>query len=365
MNGFKQAIFQKRLNRFTIQCTLNGKRTLAYLPNTGRLWELLIPDRTIFLKKSSGTIPYTAWAIVRDKNIVCLHTHYTNFIAESLLKEGLILKNYMIISKEKVIIKNHRSDFLLFRNGKDIPLEVKSCTLYSGLISMFPDAITIRGRMHLEVLAQINGELLFIVHSPDVKFFLPDFHTDPLFSKTLYDNRTKLKIHAVAVKWDESLNFKYVRELEIPWHIYENEARDKGSYMIVGCLDKDRKISIGNLKEILFQKGFYIYTGSAMNSLTKRLNRHRKKKKLIHWHIDYLIPHLCDIKTITIQSSEPLECLIANDLIEKTEYCIRNFGSSDCDCKSHLFFMKNNPFEKEQFVNTILKYRIDRLSKFL
>lgn len=363
MNGFEKALFKKRLNRFTIQGILDGQKILAYLPNPGRLWELLIPDRIVFLKKSNKTIPYTAWAVIRNQNIICLHTHYTNFVAETLLNEGLILKDYRILSKEKVI-KNHRIDFLLLKDGKDIPLEVKSCTLYSDWIAMFPDAITIRGKKHIELLSESNGELLFIVHSPDVKFFLPDFHTDPLFSKTLYENRFKLKINAIAIKWDDSLNFQYVKTLDIPWHIYESEAKDKGSYLIVGLLLEDQKISIKNLKERLFQKGFYIYVSSEKNSLTKRLNQYRRMKEPVQ-PIDYLISYLTDLKIIPIQSSESLECLIANDLLNITECFINDFGSFYCDCKSHLYFLKNNPFENEQFINIILKYRINRLSKFL
>lgn len=359
----EKGIFLRRLNRFTIECIVNNEITYAYLPNPGRLWELLIPNKTIFLKKSSGNLPFVVWAVKRDENIICLHTHYTNTVAEDLINNGTILKGYRIVSKEKSI-DNHRIDFLISDGNKAIPLEVKSCTLYSGLIAMFPDAITVRGKRHVELLSEIGGGILFIVHCPEVKYFLPDFHTDPLFSKAIYENREKLLIRVISIKWDESLNFQFVRQLDIPWYIYEKEAKDKGSYLIVGLIDKDKKLSIGRLEKRLFKEGYYIYVGSAMGSLSKRLNRHHKKKKSMHWHIDYLIAHFTDYKTIPIQSSEPLECKIAKDLSNIAE-SINNFGSSDCDCISHLYYIKDDPFTKEEFLKILLDYRINRLSKFI
>lgn len=363
IDNLEKGIFLKRINRFTIQCIVNEKVTLAYLPNPGRLWELLIPNRIIYLKKGKGNLPFTVWAVKRDENIICLHTHYTNFVTEELISKELILKNYRILSKETKI-DSHRIDFLISKKEKKIPLEVKSCTLYDNSIAMFPDAITVRGRRHVELLSEIGGGIVFLVHCPDVKYFLPDFHTDPSFSKVLYENRNRLMIKAFSLKWDESLNFQLIRQLEIPWHIYEREAKDRGSYLIVGYIDKDKEIFVSRFGKKFFQVGYYIYVGSAMGSLSKRLARYYRKNRATHWHIDYLIPHFIHFKTIPIQASELLECSIAKDLRNISDY-INSFGSSDCDCLSHLYYLKDDPFTKEEFINIILKYRISRLSKYL
>lgn len=359
----EKGIFLKRINRFTIKCRVNEKILLAYLPNPGRLWELLIPNRIIYLKRGRGNLPFTVWAVKRDENIICLHTHYTNLVAENLINKGLILKCYRILSKEKTI-RNSRVDFLISKDEKAIPLEVKSCTLYNDSIAMFPDAITVRGRRHVELLSEFGGGIIFIVHCPDVKYFLPDFHTDPLFSKALYENRNRLMIKAFSLKWDESLNYQFIRQLDIPWHIYEKEAKDRGSYLIIGYVNKNKEISIGRLGSIMFQEGYYIYVGSAMSSLSKRLGRYHKKKISMHWHIDYLLPHFINFKIIPVQASETLECSIAKDLSNISD-AINSFGSSDCNCTSHLYYLKDDPFTKEEFINIILKYRINRLSKYL
>ncbi|MEO0232182.1 MAG: DNA/RNA nuclease SfsA [candidate division WOR-3 bacterium] len=351
------------MNRFTVECKLNNKRIKAYLPNPGRLWEILIPGKIIYLKRIKNK--FKVWAAERNGNIICLDTHYTNNVAREILKKGIIyeFKDYEI--KEEVKIENHRIDFVLKKGKEILPLEVKSCTLLSGEIAMFPDAITLRGKKHLEILAENNGAILFIVHHPDVKYFLPDFHTDPLFSETLWRLRMKIIIKAISIKWNKNENFEFIRELKIPWHVYEKEGKDKGSYIIYGELKRSISLKIGGLGEIFFKKGHYLYIGSSMNSLSSRIKRHLRKKKKLRWHIDYLIHYLENIKPIPIRASEFLECSISKEIEKISDGFIKNFGSSDCRCKSHLYFLKENPFKDEKFLNILLKYRIDRLRKFI
>ncbi len=365
--NLEEASFQRRLNRFVVEARLKGKLISAYLPNPGRLWELLIPERVVYLKKEKREgLPYTVWATERNGAIICLHTQYTNHVAERLIRCGVIkdFKGFTIIKKE-YSIDGHRVDFLI-KNGKTIlPLEVKSCTLFEDSIAMFPDAITERGRRHLEVLARNNGAVLFIVHYAGAEYFLPDFHTDPYFSETLYKLKDKIIIKAISIMWDKEMNFRFVRELSIPWHIYEKEAKDRGAYIITGLLRGARTIEIGSLGRISLKKGYYLYIGSAMNSLSSRIKRHLRKEKTIRWHIDYLIPYLQDIKAIPIQSSEDLECLLSESLSSISEGYIKGFGSSDCNCESHLYWMKGNPFYDERFSDILLKYRIGRLKDLI
>ncbi|KYK32267.1 MAG: endonuclease [Thermoplasmatales archaeon SG8-52-3] len=111
----------------------------------------------------------------------------------------------------------------------------------------------------------------------------------------------------------------------------------KGSYVLLIKLNENITIHIGKLGKIYFCKGFYVYIGSALNSLESRLNRHLRKNKNIHWHIDYF---LNAAKIIDIYYNENLvkdECVIANNF-EKKLLNINDFGSSDCKCKSHLFY---------------------------
>jgi len=118
----------------------------------------------------------------------------------------------------------------------------------------------------------------------------------------------------------------------------------KGAYVLLIKLDSDKKIKVGKLGKIFFKKGFYVYVGSALNGLEARLDRHKKTNKKFHWHIDYLLGHS---KIIGIFYKEGLvkeECNIANLFLKYDS--VLGFGSSDCKCKSHLFFSKNNEIIK-------------------
>jgi len=116
----------------------------------------------------------------------------------------------------------------------------------------------------------------------------------------------------------------------------------KGIYILIIKINRDVKVKIGSLGRIKFTKGFYVYVGSAQNNLEKRILRHLSKHKKIKWHIDYLLNN----KNIEIfqvfykKANKTQECKIAKEL-NKTEIPIKDFGCSDCKCKSHLFKIKD------------------------
>jgi sugar fermentation stimulation protein A len=198
---YLKARFLRRPNRFLVHCVHNQLGEIqAHLPNPGRLWELLLPGAIVYLKPAApsqekGAIKrktqYTAVAVEREGAPVFLHTHDTNQVARYLIENNLVLplKN-ATVKKAEVSVGRNRFDFLLGRNGKDIYLEVKSCTLFGNAVAMFPDAITERGRRHVLELAEmarsgIQTMIMFLVHSPKVTWFMPDYHTDFSFSTTL------------------------------------------------------------------------------------------------------------------------------------------------------------------------------------
>ncbi len=111
----------------------------------------------------------------------------------------------------------------------------------------------------------------------------------------------------------------------------------KGSYILLIKLDKNISINVGKLGKLEFFKGFYVYVGSALNGLKQRINRHLRKNKNIHWHIDYLLNFAKISDIYYFENSVKDECIIANNF-EKKLHNVKDFGSSDCKCKSHLFY---------------------------
>jgi Uri superfamily endonuclease len=114
----------------------------------------------------------------------------------------------------------------------------------------------------------------------------------------------------------------------------------KGVYQLHLRLDKPKRIRVGKLGVFTFPAGRYIYTGSAMNGLIGRLRRHLKKRKKLHWHIDYLLRH-AKIETIfVLETGERVECQL-NSLtlsLPNAKVVVKGFGCSDCRCSSHLVY---------------------------
>lgn len=371
----RRAEFLRRPNRFTVECLLGGTTVQAHLPNPGRLWELLLPGRTVFLAENHKTdrkTKYTAVAVLREGLPVFLHTHETNRAVEWLLQRGAVpgFETISGIEREKTVGES-RFDFLLRKNGRPFYLEVKSCTLFGDGVAMFPDAVTARGKRHLEALSRIAGDgkdcgVLFFVQWPRARFFLPDYHTDPDFAETFLAVRDKLRLQAVAARWNEDLSLSpEVRELVIPWDLIRREAKDRGSYLLLLRLDRGISLTVGKLGNVSFEKGYYVYAGSAKRGLSRRVERHLRLRKTFHWHIDFLRNAADRAVAVPIRSSFDDEHELARRLSELTGRSVPGFGSSDCSCDSHLFHMDTSPLSSPAFIDLILDFRIRRLEKLL
>ncbi len=89
---------------------------------------------------------------------------------------------------------------------------------------------------------------------------------------------------------------------------------------------------------------------SSSSSLENRVKRHLRfpDQKKNHWHIDYLLEskRAKIIKVYLIPNKKKLECMLAKELIDVSGTYVKNFGCSDCNCKSHLIYFE---YIDEQF----------------
>ena len=122
-------------------------------------------------------------------------------------------------------------------------------------------------------------------------------------------------------------------------HVLINKAK---TYVLFIDVFRDFSFFAGRLKDLYFKKGFYCYIGRARRGLGARVKRHLGKTKNIFWHIDYLLSsEYARVSEIRI-SIEDQECQTAKTLIKAGYDFIKKFGCSDCNCKSHLFFVRKN-----------------------
>jgi len=116
----------------------------------------------------------------------------------------------------------------------------------------------------------------------------------------------------------------------------------KGTYCLLINLEADLPIKIGKKGKMNFDKGCYVYVGSAMNSLDGRIRRHLRNNKKLHSHVDYLLDNQKSSVFDVYLSDDGVkhECELAN-YIACAGKEVQGFGCSDCKCNSHLVYFSN------------------------
>jgi Uri superfamily endonuclease len=116
----------------------------------------------------------------------------------------------------------------------------------------------------------------------------------------------------------------------------------KGVYYLVLELEKDSRIRVGK-RTLFFGQGSYVYVGSALNNLEKRIRRHLSTKKALHWHIDYFSRKARIVGYRTFETTKRMECLLSRKVEALADDSVAGFGCSDCRCRSHLHYFATNP----------------------
>ncbi|MCF7927575.1 MAG: DNA/RNA nuclease SfsA [Spirochaetales bacterium] len=369
-------LFLGRPNRFTVLADINGEAVRAHCPNPGRMEELLLPGARLIFEKAGKTASpqgrktdFTLVGIFYRKGVLPLHSSRANQLVSDLVLPRLFPWMYNL--RSEVRFGRSRFDFAFTAEGpagKDaVLLEVKSCTLIEEGTAMFPDAPTERGKRHLEELAALAGSrwegklikpmVLFLVASGRAERFLPNPHTDPAFSRALLQFSDTIDIRAVSVETDAS-GLMRIAEPELPVNLDPiRELPDGGAYLLLVRIETRKVIRIGSLGPLEFPRGWYVYAGSARRGLTARVARHKRQRKRMHWHIDYLLQEGSLVKSFPIRSRFDLECSLASHVRAAADGEVTNFGSSDCSCSSHLLFFDSDPRNNRRFVDTLLLFR--------
>ena len=115
----------------------------------------------------------------------------------------------------------------------------------------------------------------------------------------------------------------------------------KGSYFLVIRLAGDRNVRT-KAREFPLRAGYYVYVGSAMNSLEKRVARHFSKEKKLHWHIDYLLREAELLRAYLIPSEERLEERLSLEVSRFGEP-VEGFGAGDVKVSTNLYRFDREP----------------------
>ncbi|MHA1682396.1 MAG: DNA/RNA nuclease SfsA [Promethearchaeota archaeon] len=197
LNKVLNGRFVERPNKFIVIVELEGKgKVKAFLPDPGRLTELLLPGARVFLGKVESTTRKTMYDMVAVRHggtIVSVDTRVPNKFVGELLKNHYLFDFTFDSIKPEYTYGDSRLDFHATRGNKEYLMEVKSVTLVmDGNVGKFPDAPTKRGARHLRELTKAVGEgyeawIIFAAQRDDVESFEPNTVMDPEFSSALKD----------------------------------------------------------------------------------------------------------------------------------------------------------------------------------
>jgi len=196
-------VLVKRYKRFLADVRLDdGRVVVAHCPNTGSMRAVNVPGSRVWLAASDNPARKLAWTwelieLAQPDGATALASVHTGR-ANRIVEEGLSgaraprsLGDYEELKREAKV-EGARLDFRLRAEGRrDCFVEVKQVTLreHDGH-GYFPDAVSERGRRHLEVLAELAAEgqravLLFLVAHEGIRDVAPAAHLDPVYAETL------------------------------------------------------------------------------------------------------------------------------------------------------------------------------------
>lgn len=186
-----RATFLSRPNRFIAYVELDGQEVVCHVKNTGRCKELLIPGAVVYVEKCDNPLRKTLYdlvAVEKGKLLINMDSQAPNKAVQEWLASGK-WKSFSLLKPEQKY-GNSRFDFYLETPKEQAFLEVKGVTLEANGVVSFPDAPTERGIKHIEELLACQKDgykayLLFVIQMSPVKYFRPNWQTQPEFGEAL------------------------------------------------------------------------------------------------------------------------------------------------------------------------------------
>jgi len=120
-----------------------------------------------------------------------------------------------------------------------------------------------------------------------------------------------------------------------------------GTYALLLRSAASGRVALGRHGVLAVRCGWYVYVGSARGpgGLRARLAHHLRPARHPHWHIDYL-RQLAAVQEIWVsyeQRADEHSWARVFGAAEGGLIPADGFGSSDCDCRTHLFFFRRRP----------------------
>ena len=194
-----------RRKRFLADVELaDGTRDIAHCANSGRMTACFIPGGRVLLSPATNPARKLRWSWevafggACGRVAILVHTGRPNAIVAEGISAGRIpsLAGYTTLRREVRYDENSRCDIVLegpppTQSAPRCFVEVKNVTLWTGgRGGAFPDAVSERGRKHLEALTRVveggdRAVLLYLVSRADIDVVRPADAIDPAYGRAL------------------------------------------------------------------------------------------------------------------------------------------------------------------------------------
>ena len=185
----------QRYKRFLADVELDdGTKVTAHCTNSGTMKSCLEDGAEVYLTPVNDPKRRTkfTWEMIKiDERWVGINTNNPNKIVFEAVSNNLIpeLSGYDFVKRE-VKYGDSRFDVMAQKDGETCFIEVKNVTMKEGNAALFPDAVTTRGRKHLNTLVDVKKQgmravMLYIIQRMDVERFGPADDIDPEYGKAL------------------------------------------------------------------------------------------------------------------------------------------------------------------------------------
>jgi sugar fermentation stimulation protein A len=156
---------QRRYKRFLADVALPGGEIItAHCPNTGAMTGCAEPGSRVWLSLSevkTRKYPHTWELVETDRGMACIHSARANQVVREAFAAGRIpgFEAYPAVRTEVKYGDGSRIDLLLEGVTGRVFVEVKAVTLCrAGGRGAFPDAVSERGRKHLQALQAVRDD---------------------------------------------------------------------------------------------------------------------------------------------------------------------------------------------------------------
>jgi sugar fermentation stimulation protein A len=185
----------RRYKRFLADVALDdGTKVVAHCTNSGSMKSCLEEGAEVWLSPAADPKRKTryTWEMIRiDGDWVGINTSRPNALAFEWITKGVVpgLEGLEGLRRE-VKWEDSRFDLYGEEKGRGCFIEVKNVTMKEGNRALFPDAVTERGRKHLQTLVRVRkagmrAVMLYVVQRMDVRIFSPARGIDPAYGEAL------------------------------------------------------------------------------------------------------------------------------------------------------------------------------------